>query len=133
METAIRELTEAINQMNSGIDWASAISAVCSVVSLIAIVVLLVERKEKQRPYLQISFELVKSSLVCLVIASRKFCLPTSPLRRTLNGYKYWLLFRNPNGLTTPEFLSAISPSTAKWRHSYAEDRESVSFSARVF
>jgi hypothetical protein len=68
METAIRELTEAINQMNSGIDWASAISAVCSVVSLIAIVVLLVERKEKQRPYLQISFELVKSSLVCLVI-----------------------------------------------------------------
>ncbi len=68
MENAIRELTEAINQMNSGIDWASAISAVCSVVSLIAIVLLLVERKEKQRPYLQISFELVKSSLVCLVI-----------------------------------------------------------------
>lgn len=68
MENAIRELTEAINQMNGGIDWASAISAVCSVVSLIAIVVLLVERKEKQRPYLQISFELVKSSLVCLVI-----------------------------------------------------------------
>ena len=68
METAIRELTEAIKQMNGGIDWASAISAVCSVVSLIAIVVLLVERKEKQRPYLQISFELVKSSLVCLVI-----------------------------------------------------------------
>lgn len=68
MENAIRELTDTINQMNGGIDWASAISAVCSVVSLIAIVLLLVERKEKQRPYLQISFELVKSSLVCLVI-----------------------------------------------------------------
>lgn len=53
--------------MNS-FDWTSAVSAVCSVISLLAIVVLLKERKEKQRPYLQISFELVKSSLVCLVI-----------------------------------------------------------------
>jgi len=68
MENAIRELTEAINQMNGGIDWASCISAACSVVSLLAVVILLIERKEKRRPYLQISFELVKSSLVCLVI-----------------------------------------------------------------
>ena len=68
MENAIRELTEAINRMNSGVDWAACISAACSVISLLAIAVLLVERKEKQRPYLQISFELVKSSLVCLVI-----------------------------------------------------------------
>ena len=68
MENAIRELTGAINRMNSGVDWAACISAACSVISLLAIAVLLVERKEKQRPYLQISFELVKSSLVCLVI-----------------------------------------------------------------
>lgn len=68
MENAIRELTEAINRMNSEVDWAACISAACSVISLLAIAVLLVERKEKQRPYLQISFELVKSSLVCLVI-----------------------------------------------------------------
>lgn len=48
-------------------DWA-AISAICSVISLIGIIVLLKERSEKKRPYLQVSFELVKSSLVCLVI-----------------------------------------------------------------
>lgn len=68
MEEAIRELTQEIQRINGTFDWAAAISAICSVISLIAIVVLLKERKEKQRPYLQISFELVKSSLVCLVI-----------------------------------------------------------------
>ena len=68
MQEAIQELTQEIHQINTTFDWASAVSAVCSVISLIAIVILLKERKEKQRPYLQISFELVKSSLVCLVI-----------------------------------------------------------------
>ena len=68
MQEAIHELTQEIHQINTTFDWASAVSAVCSVISLIAIVILLKERKEKQRPYLQISFELVKSSLVCLVI-----------------------------------------------------------------
>lgn len=68
MQEAIQELTQEIHQINTTFDWASAVSAACSVISLIAIVILLKERKEKQRPYLQISFELVKSSLVCLVI-----------------------------------------------------------------
>lgn len=68
MQEAIQELTQEIHQINTTFDWASAVSAVCSVISLIAIVILLKERKEKQWPYLQISFELVKSSLVCLVI-----------------------------------------------------------------
>ena len=68
MQEAIQELTQEIHQINTTFDWASAVSAVCSVISLIAIVILLKERKEKHRPYLQISFELVKSSLVCLVI-----------------------------------------------------------------
>lgn len=68
MIQAINDLTTAIQQSNSSVDWPSAISAFCSAVSLIAIILLLVERFEKKRPYLQISFELVKSSLVCLVI-----------------------------------------------------------------
>ncbi|NLZ70612.1 MAG: hypothetical protein GX907_04690 [Clostridiaceae bacterium] len=68
MENAIRELRDVIQQMNIGFDWTSAISAVCSVISLLAIFVLLKERGEKKRPYVQVSFELVKSSLVCLVI-----------------------------------------------------------------
>lgn len=68
MEVAIKELADAIRQMNNQFDWASAVSAICSIISLAAIVILLKERKEKKRPYLQVSFELVKSSLVCLVI-----------------------------------------------------------------
>ena len=64
---SINELTNALLQPQ-GIDWASAISAACAVISLIAIIVLLKERSEKKRPYLQVSFELVRSSLVCLVI-----------------------------------------------------------------
>jgi len=49
-------------------DKMALISAFCSVISLVTIILLFIERAEKKRPYLQISFELVKSSLVCLVI-----------------------------------------------------------------
>ena len=54
--------------LNNFSDVMAFVSAVCSVISLITIIILLIERAEKKRPYLQISFELVKSSLVCLVI-----------------------------------------------------------------
>lgn len=49
-------------------ELSTAISAVCSVLSLIAIFLLMKEHIEKRRPYLQVTFELVRSSLVCLVI-----------------------------------------------------------------
>ena len=64
----IQQLTDVISQQNSAFDWSSAISAACSLISLIAIALLLIERKEKKRPYLQVSFELLRSSLVCIVI-----------------------------------------------------------------
>ena len=75
MEEAIKELTktiriliEIISKNQNSFDWNSIISSICSVLSLIAIVVLLIERYEKKRPYLQVSFELIRSNLVCLVI-----------------------------------------------------------------
>ena len=49
-------------------DKMAFLSVCCSVISLVTIIILFIERAEKKRPYLQISFELVKSSLVCLVI-----------------------------------------------------------------
>lgn len=64
---AINNLASSIIQLINS-DWSGTVSAICSVISLIAIFLLLVERIEKKRPYLQISFELVRSSLVCLVI-----------------------------------------------------------------
>lgn len=68
MKEAMHEIANAIMQTNSDFDWASVISAICSVISLIAIAILLKERKEKKRPYLQVSYELKRSSLVCIVI-----------------------------------------------------------------
>lgn len=68
MEDLMRELIEVIRETNSGLDWASIISAICSIISLIAIIILLKERSEKRRPYLQASFELIRSSLTCIVI-----------------------------------------------------------------
>ena len=64
---AISNLATAVGQLITE-DWAGSVSAICSVISLITIIILLVERGEKKRPYLQVSFELVRSSLVCLVI-----------------------------------------------------------------
>lgn len=66
MGNTINQLIDAI--IESGIDWTSIISAVCSIISLIAIIILLIERAEKTRPYLQATFELIKSNLVCITI-----------------------------------------------------------------
>lgn len=68
MEEALLQLAQAIQKNNNRFDWPSTISAVCAIISLLAIVILLVERFERKRPYLQASFELLKSSLVCIVI-----------------------------------------------------------------
>jgi hypothetical protein len=68
MEDLMRELIDVIRETNGGLDWASIISAICSVISLTAIIILLKERREKKRPYLQASFELIRSSLTCIVI-----------------------------------------------------------------
>ena len=68
MEDAIKELASAILKTQNNIDWTAIISAVCSVISLVTIVILLIERIERKRPYLQATFELVKSNLVCIVI-----------------------------------------------------------------
>jgi len=64
----MRELISVIKETHSGVDWASIISAICSVISLLAIIILLKERREKKRPYLQASFELIRGSLTCIII-----------------------------------------------------------------
>lgn len=68
MIDAINRVAEAIERSNNGVDYAAIVSAVCSVISLVAIILLLIERHEKKRPYLQVSFELKRSNLACLVI-----------------------------------------------------------------
>lgn len=63
----LQQLTEAVKELNS----VPYIEVIFSFLSLIApavtIIILLVERYENRRPYLQISFELVRSTLACIV------------------------------------------------------------------
>lgn len=57
-------LIEAVEKQNS-FPWDTIISFSAL---LITIFVLLKERHEKNRPYIQISFELIRSSLACIVL-----------------------------------------------------------------
>lgn len=67
MENLIQELIDAVNR-NAQVGGWEILTSICSVISLVAIVILLIERKEKKRPYLQITFELIRDNLVCLVL-----------------------------------------------------------------
>lgn len=66
-EELIKELIEAINA-NNCFSWETVINILALLASWITIIFLLKERSENSRPYMQISFELVRSSLACVVI-----------------------------------------------------------------
>lgn len=61
---------EVISNVNKlgGFSWSDLISLIALIGSWITIFLLLKERADNTRPYLQISFELVKSNLTCVVI-----------------------------------------------------------------
>lgn len=89
-------------------DIMAFVSAFCSVISLITIIILLIERAEKKRPYLQISFELVKSSLVCLVIRN------VGEVPATLKELKF-----------NPDFVKQMSQNA----QAHAKDRTDLNIS----
>lgn len=68
LENLMERLVRAVEQQNSAFPWESLIAALALVASWITIFFLLKERSEKNRPYLQISFELVRSTLACIVL-----------------------------------------------------------------
>lgn len=67
MEEILKELVIAIQESNA-FSWIDAISIMSVVASWITIWFLLKERAEANRPYLQITFELVRSNLACVVL-----------------------------------------------------------------
>ena len=67
MEQKMDELIKSINNL-SGFSWSDLISLIALIGSWITIFLLLKEKYENNRPYLQISFELVKSNLTCIVL-----------------------------------------------------------------
>lgn len=68
MEELLERLVVAVEQQNSAFPWDSVISVLALIASWVTIFFLLKERSEKNRPYMQISFELVRSTLACIVL-----------------------------------------------------------------
>lgn len=68
MEELFERLVIAVEQQNSAFPWDSVISILALIASWVTIFFLLKERSEKNRPYMQISFELVRSTLACVVL-----------------------------------------------------------------
>ena len=68
MQELIERLVVAVEQQNSAFPWDSVISILALIASWVTIFFLLKERSEKNRPYMQISFELVRSTLACVVL-----------------------------------------------------------------
>lgn len=68
MEELLERLVIAVEQQNAAFPWDSVISLLALIASWITIFFLLKERSEKNRPYMQISFELVRSTLACVVL-----------------------------------------------------------------
>ena len=68
MEELLERLVIAVEQQNSAFPWDSVISILALIASWVTIFFLLKERSEKNRPYIQISFELVRSTLACIVL-----------------------------------------------------------------
>ena len=87
MEELLERLVVAVENQNNAIPWDSIISVLALIASWVAIIILLIERREKKRPYLHITFELVRSSLACIVIRN----IGTVPL--TIHSIQFNELF----------------------------------------
>lgn len=67
MEEVLKELIIVVQELNA-FSWKDAISMMSVVAAWITIWLLLKERAEINRPYLQITFELIRSNLACVVL-----------------------------------------------------------------
>jgi len=67
-EELFERLVVAIEKQSTAFPWDSWISVLSLVASWITIILLFKERAEKNRPYMQVSFELIRGSVACIVI-----------------------------------------------------------------
>lgn len=63
----MEQLIESINGLNK-FSWTDAINLLSLLAAWITIAFLLQEKANNNRPYLQVNFELIKSSLACVVL-----------------------------------------------------------------
>ena len=67
MEQLIRELIQSVDNLNK-FSWSDLISLVSLIGAWITIFFLIKDKIENKRPYLQITFELVRDNLTCIVL-----------------------------------------------------------------
>lgn len=67
MEELIKKLIESVNNLNE-FSWSDFISLLSLVGAWITIFLLLKDKFDSKRPYLQITFELVRDNLACIVL-----------------------------------------------------------------
>lgn len=64
----LERIANALEQQNGIPTWEILINIIPWIGVIIPIIVLFIERGETKRPYLEVSFELVRSTMTCLVI-----------------------------------------------------------------
>lgn len=67
MEELIKQLIESVNDLGK-FSWNEAIALFSLLAAWITIILLLKDKFESKRPYLQITFELVRDNLTCIVL-----------------------------------------------------------------
>src|SRR5574344_438701 len=67
MEDLMKELIDSVSNLNK-FSWSDAISLISLIAAWITIILLLKDKAEDKRPYLQITFELVRDNLACIVL-----------------------------------------------------------------
>lgn len=65
---ALERIANALEQQNGIPVWEILINIITWIWVIIPIIVLFIERGEIKRPYVEVSFELVRSTMACLVI-----------------------------------------------------------------
>ena len=74
VKNLLQRLVNAVENLSFSPSWDTIIALLALIGSWIAIIFLFIERWEKNRPYLEISFELVRSTLACIVLRNTGAC-----------------------------------------------------------
>ena len=67
MEDLMKELIESVNNLGK-FSWNEAIALFSLVAAWVTIILLLKDKFENKRPYLQITFELIRDNLTCIIL-----------------------------------------------------------------
>lgn len=153
MEEILRDLIVVIQKSNA-LSWKDIINIVAVIIPLITIFFLIRDRIESNRPYLQITFELVRSNLACVVLRNtgavpltiNKLCFEEEFINQlpkiereglnknkvrnmTIFPGKQWIICL---GVTTPEILEKYDKKTLNIDYAYTKLKRKKKYKENV-